>query len=388
MLEAGAVKSNKMDDSYTSSLSLSDYPLWDKSNEKRIPFSFDLELTARCNNNCRHCYINIPAQDQHAREKELSLKEIMKLADQAVDLGSLWCLITGGEPLLRPDFSEIYLGLKKKGLLVSVFTNACLMTEKEGELFQTYPPRDLEVTVYGACQETYERVTGTPGSYQNFRRGLDILLSRNIKVRLKAMVLRSNVHELPDMADFCRQRTCDYFRFDTLLNLRHDGDPDRNKKIKEERLSPDEITAIERDDKERFGALKKECERLLLHPYVPQTGARHLLYCGAGRNSFSIGYDGRFRLCSSLLHPDCIYDLRQGSLREAWENLAPKVLALSSDHPDFLTKCHSCSLVNLCLWCPAHAYLETGRLDGWVKEFCEVAKARAKAVQYDQTSPP
>ena len=204
---------------------------------------------------------------------------------------------------------------------------------------------------------------------------------------MPAVVLRSNVHELPAIADFCRQRTCDYFRFDTLLSLRHDGDPDRNKKIKKERLSPDEITAVERDDKERSGALKKECARLSLHPYVPQAGDRHLLYCGAGRNSFSIGYDGRFHLCSSLVHPDCIYDLRQGSLKEAWENVAPKVLALSSDDPDFLTKCHSCSLVNLCLWCPAYAYLETGRLDGWVKEFCDIAKARAKAAQYDQTSP-
>jgi MoaA/NifB/PqqE/SkfB family radical SAM enzyme len=101
-----------MDDSYVADLSLSDNPLWDRSNEKRIPISFDLELTARCNNNCRHCYINIPAQDRHASEKELNLKEIMELADQAFDLGSLWCLMTGGEPLLRPDFSDIYLGLK------------------------------------------------------------------------------------------------------------------------------------------------------------------------------------------------------------------------------------------------------------------------------------
>ena len=64
-----------------------------------------------------------------AREKELTLAEIDRIAGQAVDLGALWCLLTGGEPLLRPDFADIYLLLKKKGLLVSVFTNACLVTE-------------------------------------------------------------------------------------------------------------------------------------------------------------------------------------------------------------------------------------------------------------------
>ena len=54
-------------------------------------------------------------------------------------MGALWCLLTGGEPLLREDFAEIYLGLKRLGLLVSVFTNACLVTPEHVELFQKVP---------------------------------------------------------------------------------------------------------------------------------------------------------------------------------------------------------------------------------------------------------
>ena len=65
------------------------------------------------------------------------------------------------------------------------------------------------------------------------------------------MALRSNVHELPEIARFCRQYTCDYFRFDPLLHLRYDGDPQRNAEIKLERLSPEEIVAIEQADEER-----------------------------------------------------------------------------------------------------------------------------------------
>jgi len=61
-----------------------------------VPLSFDLEVTARCNNNCRHCYINLPAGDVEAKQKELSLAEISDIADQAVALGALSCLITGG----------------------------------------------------------------------------------------------------------------------------------------------------------------------------------------------------------------------------------------------------------------------------------------------------
>jgi MoaA/NifB/PqqE/SkfB family radical SAM enzyme len=170
-------------ESFVSSVPLPEFGLWGKLPGRRVPLSFDLEITARCNNACRHCYINLPAGDLEARRKELSLAEINDIADQAVGLGALWCLISGGEPLLRDDFADIYISLKQKGLLVSVFTNACLVTEEHVALFTKYPPRDLEVTVYGITPDTYERVTQRPGSYIAFRRGLDLLLKNELKVR-------------------------------------------------------------------------------------------------------------------------------------------------------------------------------------------------------------
>jgi len=360
---------------YVSNQALPDFPLWKGADRKRLPLFFELELTARCNNNCRHCYINLPAHDFQARDQELSLQEINHLADQALSLGSLWCLITGGEPLLRPDFSEIYLSLKKKGLLVSVFTNACQITEDQVRLFQRYPPRDLEVTVYGVTPAVYERVTRVPGSFQAFQRGLNRLLEGGIKVRLKAMALRSNVDELPAMAQYCRTHTRDYFRFDPLLHLRFDRDPSRNEEIRRERLSPEEIRRLDQEDPERSQAVKKECAGEL-GERAPLPNNPTIFQCGAGVGSFTIGYDGRFRLCSSLWDPDCLVDLRRVSLQEAWERLVPRVRSRTSSDPQFQSQCASCPLINLCLWCPAHAHLETGRLDGWVEYFCEVAKAR------------
>jgi radical SAM protein with 4Fe4S-binding SPASM domain len=364
-----------MPPNYTSSTPLPEYALWKRLEEKRIPFSFELEVTARCNNACRHCYINRPADDPRALAGELSLDEISALADQAVELGSLWCLITGGEPLLRRDFHDVYGTLKKKGLLISVFTNACLVTDREVRLFQAYPPRDLEVTVYGVTPETYEGVTRRPGSFSAFRRGLDLLLEGGLKVRLKAMALRSNVRELPAIAAFCRAYTTDYFRFDPLLHLRYDQDPVRNEEIKAERLTPAEIAAAEQDDEVRAGALRKECAGLEARAGEGSPDD-YLFHCGAGLHSFTIGHDGVFRLCSSLWHPECTRDLRRGRLKEAWLDLVPRVRALTSRAPEFLDHCRPCTLHDLCLWCPAHAHLETGRLDGWVEGFCEVARAR------------
>lgn len=365
--------------SQTSIIEIQDFALWKKMENQRAFFSFDLELTARCNNNCRHCYINLPAGDRQAQKQELSLEEIGAMAEQAVSLGAMWCLVTGGEPLLRQDFSQIYMLLKKKGLLVSIFTNACLITPEHVTLFKRYPPRDIEVSVYGVTRQTYEAVTRKPGSYTQFRRGLDLLINNAIRVRLKAMAMRSNVHELPEIALFCRQYTKDYFRFDPVLHLRYDGDEQRNAGIHLERLSPEEIVTIEQADEQRADALRKSCDKLIV-PELAQTGGDHLFGCGAGSSSFTVSFDGHFQLCSDLRQPDCRYNLRQGSLAEAWHDFVPRVLDMRSTNPEFLAKCHRCPIINLCLGCPARGYLETGRLDGWCEYFCQVAHARTEAV--------
>ncbi|MCI0478636.1 MAG: radical SAM protein, partial [Anaerolineales bacterium] len=205
-------------------IEIQQFPLWDKLKDKRVPLSFDLEITARCNNDCRHCYINLPANDAHARAQELTVAEISHIADQAVKLGAMWCLITGGEPLLRSDFAEIYRALKRQGLLVSVFTNATTIRDEHLALWKKYPPRDIEVTVYGVTRGTYERVTRKPGSFDAFKRGLDALFDSGVHVRLKAMALQSNLDEFDAIAEFCRARTKDFYRFDPQLHGRFDGD--------------------------------------------------------------------------------------------------------------------------------------------------------------------
>jgi len=369
-----------MKQSYLSSMPLTDFGLWKELERKRAVTGFGFEVTERCNLNCRHCYINRPESDPDARKAELGLEEIKGIVDQAVSMGALWCLLTGGEPLLRRDFFEVYDYLKKKGLLVSIYTNATLVTEKHVRLFNDYPPRDIEITVYGATEKTYETVTRVKGSYRAFRRGLDRLIQNGIKIRLKAMALRSNVHELGQIADFCKKHTKDYFRFDPFLTLRYDGDPFRNREISLERLAPAEIAALEREDPERFQALLEQCDRLIVPEFSDATS--HLIFrCGAGMNSFSLSADGRFKLCSSLCHPACVYDLRKGSLSEAWHTFIPKIRGIGSGRQEYREKCGTCSLLDLCMWCPANAHLETESLDAPVDYFCHVARARAEAIK-------
>ncbi|MFQ6066730.1 MAG: radical SAM protein [bacterium] len=368
---------------YLEPLKLPDFHLWKKTEEKRIPLSTEIELTERCNNNCVHCYINLPADDEETRGRELSFKEIRRIVDEAVGMGCLWWLITGGEPLLREDVGDIYLYLKKKGLLVSVFTNATLITPELVSLFKKYPPRDLEITVYGVTQKIYERITRTPGSFKAFMRGINLLKAENVPFTLKAMALRSNVGELEAIKDFCKLITKDHFRFDPFLHLRLRPNDKRNRQISSERLSPEEIVAIEFADEERKNNLVKHIceEKKIGQQTVHFHNGNHLFYCGAGKTSFTIDPYGFFKLCSSLSHPDCVYDLRKGSLRKAWKEFVPKVRAIRTEDDKCRKRCLSCSLINLCMWCPATAYLECRKLDGWVEDFCRLAHARAEALR-------
>lgn len=370
----------KMQKSFVESIPLPELPFWEKIRNQKRPISFELELTARCNNNCRHCYINLPANDRKAKKREISLFDIKKIIDQSVSFGAFWCLLTGGEPLLREDFFEIYLYLKKKGFLVEVFTNAILINNDHINLFKKYPPRDVEVTVYGVTKQTYEQVTRIPGSFAGFMRGLNLLLKNNIKVRFKTMALSSNVKELPEIARFCRQRTKDHFRFDPFLHLRFDADKKRNEEIKSERLSPKEIVRIERQDNERAQSLGKNRDSLN-NPEFEHFNCGHLFQCSAGEKSFTVSHDGYLRLCSLLLHPECSCNLKRVELRQVWEKLVLKVRDMRSNKEKFLEKCQKCPIINLCMWCPAYSYLESGKLDEPEEYFCQVAHARLELLK-------
>jgi len=343
---------------------------------KRTPLlSLVLELTARCNNNCRHCFIGLPATNRVARASELTRGEVKAVIDQAGALGTIWVNFTGGEPLIRDDFLDIYVYLKEKGFLVSVFTNATLITKEHIEVFRKYSPQVVDVSVYGAIPSTYEKITRKPGSFEAFRKGLKMLSAGAIKVGLKTIAMRSNLEEMPEIFRFCQERSRDYFRFDRLLILRHDGDPARNAMIRSERLTPEQIVQLEQADSASYESAKKECIDLFGQEPTSEISDQ-LFFCGAGDESAWIGANGYFRLCSSLCHPQGMYDLRKGNLFDAWTNFVPRVVSRRSTKAEFLKKCSGCRIKSLCMWCPAYAHLETGELDMWIDYFCRVAHAK------------
>ena len=128
---------------------------------------------------------------------------------------------------------------------------------------------------------------------------------------------------------------------------------------------------------ERFEALRNGCDRLINEEFS-HINCNHLFHCGAGVGSFSVSPDGYLRLCSSLWHPDCIYKIEGGSIKDGYKRFISEV---RDRRCDSINKCRRCGLVNLCMWCPGHSYLETGQLDLPVSYFCDVAHARARMLK-------
>lgn len=331
---------------------------------KRVPLAGSLELTFRCNLRCVHCYLG-DARAGIPGTEELSYGEICDLLDQIVDEGCLWLLLTGGEPLLRPDFLDIYAYAKAKGLLITLFTNGTLISPEIADYLREWRPFVMEISLYGATKETYERVTGVPGSYERCLRGIELLLDRNVPLRLKTMAMTLTKHEICAMKKYAKEQGVG-FRFDPLINAGLDGSGDPT----ELRLTPEEILQFDLDDEQRRDGFLRFCDRFLgrgeKHEYV--------YICGVGILTFHIDPYGMLSLC--VISRGESYDLRRGSFREGWQEFIPQVRyeRASDDY-----QCNQCELISLCGQCPGWAQLEHGDQEARVEFLCRLAHLRAEA---------
>jgi radical SAM protein with 4Fe4S-binding SPASM domain len=341
-----------------------------KAAGKRVPVNIDYDVTYRCNLNCRHCYCNLPANDREAKAKELTLEEIERMLTEARDLGALWILLTGGEPLLRPDFKDIYLTVLRLGLIPSVFTNGTLVTEEWADFFAEYRPFKMEITLYGSCADVYERVTRTPGSFERCMRGIRLLNDRGLPLLLKSMVLRSNWTDIPAIRETAGSLGGG-FRMDGMVQGRYTDVPrDTNVRPKDERLLPDELLQVDRDDMDRLNAYMRSCEHLVS---LAAPARDRFLPCGAGRSVLNFDPDGTVRPCGNLRFMG--WSGRTTRLRDIWNTGIGEALKEPSPAPD---ECSSCRLHSLCGQCPAWSWLEFAEAGRKVPFMCAVARARYK----------
>jgi len=332
--------------------------------DRRVPIEGSLELTLRCNNNCIHCYCNMPAHDTEEMAREMNTGMITDIISEVADEGCLWLLLTGGEPLLRPDFKEIYLYAKKKGILLTLFTNGTLINEEIADFLAEWMPFSTEITLYGATEKTYEGITRVHGSYRRCIKGIELFLERKVPLKLKTMAIRQNVHEIPLMKSYAEGLGIE-FRFDSLINARIDMD----KGPLSTRLSVKDVIRLDIEDEKRLKEWKEFCDK-----YIGHIDSDRLYTCGAGLNSFHIDPYGNIAIC--IMSRKDTYNIRDGRFREGWYNFIGRLreTPLSSDN-----KCRMCELISLCGQCPGWAHLEHGNDESPVDYLCEIAHKRAEA---------
>lgn len=348
---------------------------WKKA--KPLLGRLDIELTERCNNNCIHCYINLPADNLAVKERELPTEEIKKILREAVSLGCISVRFTGGEPLLREDFKELYIFARKLGLKVILFTNATLINSSLITLFKDIPPLEkIEVTIYGMKKTSYEAVTRTSGSYAAAWEGINRLLENKIPFVVKAALLPTNEREIEEFEAF--SATIPWMdkppSYSMFFDLRCRRDcQDKNQLIKSLRLSAEEGLKILTRRKDKYTKEMKEfCAKFIRPP------GEKLFSCGSGVGGGCVDAYGNFQPCMMLRHPGCVYELKKGSLRDALENFFPKMREMKTRNPEYLSKCARCFLKGLCEQCPAKSWMEHGNLDTSVEYLCDIAHTQAR----------
>ncbi len=328
---------------------------------KRHPLGASFELTERCNLQCIHCYINQPANSRQAKAGELTRREAMRVLDELADAGCLFLLLTGGEALLRLDFEDLFRYAKKKGFLITLFTNGTLLTSRQADFLADWRPQNVEITLYGATAETYERVTGVPGSFARCMRGIDLVLHRGLRLSLKSVLLRANRRELPAMKAMAESLGVTY-RFDGTLWPRLDG----TQGVLDQRLAPAEVVALDEEYPER----QSEYAELYKRFYPPRPRSQRVFSCGAGQLTVHVDCSGRMSLCMMARRPS--YDLLRGSFDGGWGMLGAE-LSRQRSKP---SRCTDCDVGVLCNQCPGWSQLVHGDDETPVDYICEIGRLR------------
>jgi len=337
---------------------------------QRSPMQVSIEVTRRCPLECQHCYNNLPMGDQDARQREMTTEEHFRVLDELVEMGCFWLLYTGGEIFARKDFLEIYTYAKKKGFLITLFTNGTLITEKIADYLLEWPPFAIEITLYGRTKETYEALTQVPGSYERCLRGITLLRERGLPLKLKTVATSINKHEISAMRQFAEEELGVEFKFDGQINPRIDC----SQSPLAVRLTPEEVVALDMSAPKGLSEYRRLAKRDLENQ--PNLSKDDTVYfCGGGVRGFALNAYGEMGIC--VISQQDTFSIRDVGLQQVWEG---SLAALRNRKRTRVTKCIECRIQSLCGMCPANGEMENGDKESPVEFLCNVAHLRAAAI--------
>ncbi len=270
---------------------------------ERFPVACQWEITCRCNLRCVMCYTDCFNRPEFVRQ-ELTTTEILRIMDELAEAGTLELCLTGGEPMARTDFFDVYEHAVRNGFLVTVFTNGTLLTETGADRFASIPPHRIEISLHGATRETFEQITQGRGSHDRCLNAVKLLLDRNIPLALKTTAMTLNQHEVLAIKRYVASLGSVRYKLGEDMRPELDGGYGPFHYA----LSTQDLAVLNRQDDELWA---ESCKQQAQDP----------LPCRSGMQRFHIDAYGRLQLCSGNRTRG--YDLRTGSFREGFFEVLP-----------------------------------------------------------------
>ena len=345
--------------------------LHSKGRRLGLPISGTFELTARCNFNCPMCYVHMTEEQVRAAGQELTAQQWLEIARAAKEKGMVFALLTGGEPLIRKDFFEIYDGMRKMGILISINSNGSMLQGQILERFLENPPFRFNISLYGGSNETYRNMCGIP-AYDRVKENIRRLRQAGVDVSLNLSITPYNRQDLAkiyaDAIDLdVNVKASSYMYPSVRVNGEQYGCGNR--------LNVEESAACSvcwdslRFTEEEFAARAENMAKLIqTEPEGCPVEIGEGVRCRAGRSSFWMTWDGKMTPCGMLTTP-VAYPLEVG-FDAAWEQIRKDTDAIRTP-----AKCTTCEYKDICGACAAVYYTETGSFDKVPEYVCERAKA-------------
>lgn len=329
------------------------------------------EITRSCNLSCAHCRASA---NSGAYPGELSTAECFKLVDQIAEVGKPILILTGGEPLLRPDLFEVGHYAAKRGLRVVIGTNGTLVTPEMARRMKSVPVSRISISLDFPTHALQDEFRGQAGAFEAAVRGVGNARQAGIGVQINSTITRKNAAFLPALVELSLELGAVAFHPFMLVPT------GRGKGLAADELAPEDYEAtlkwichkqVELGDRLMFKPtdaphyyrVAKQCGMNAGsghgHP-ATEGGAQnmnaHTRGCLAGSGFCFISHTGRVQGCGYL-------DLEAGNIKnqtfkEVWHT-SPLFNELR-DLSRLTGKCGGCEYKRLCGGCRARAYESTG----------------------------
>ena len=352
--------------------------LHQKGRRLGLPIAGNFELTARCNFNCPMCYVHQTSEQiAQSGRKELTAQQWLDIAREARDMGMIFVLLTGGEPLIRKDFFEIYDRMKELGLLISINSNGSMLQGEVLDRFLKDPPFRFNISLYGGSNASYERMCGLP-MYEQVKENIRALRAAGVQVSLNLSITPYNREDLAQIyADAVELdvnvKASSYMYPPIRLK---EGTYGRGNRLPAAdaarcsvewdtlRFSPEEFAVRAENMQKRIYEWDDGCA------VETDAGVR----CRAGSTSFWMTWDGKMMPCGMMTTP-VAYPLETG-FGAAWEQIRQETAQIRTP-----SECTTCAHKEICGVCAAVCLTETGRFDGVPHYVCEKTREQLRFTQ-------